>query len=273
MPFYGRPSKNCESCRERRIKASSNRAAHFYESNSFKCDRLQPVCSQCKRAGKSCGGYRDVPALLFRDESDKAARRSAMAKSRAGERRKAVVTDLSKKSNSPKSVSPAPWLTPPSSTEDGWSIVQNATLEIMNPAIPAVVSLSVDEQGLQFFFARFALKHKGVNNPQTPGIAGLPPFLRHIFDELPLRDAVVAVGLSALSNVKNDRTLRVAAREKYAVAIKYVRQAVENPDVADPDHTLKLIVMLTLYEASPTIVFNCSSFPPKCLCIPFELYY
>jgi hypothetical protein len=55
---------------------------------STQCDRIEPLCSQCKRAGKPCGGYRDVPSFMFRIEIDKAARQSAEAKAKSEARRR-----------------------------------------------------------------------------------------------------------------------------------------------------------------------------------------
>lgn len=72
--------------------------------------------------------------------------------------------------------------------------------------------------------------------------------LRTIPVEAPLQNAVIAVGLGALSNVTKDKSLSVIARAKYATAINVVRAAVENPKQANPAETFKIIVMLSLYE-------------------------
>ncbi|OJJ46501.1 hypothetical protein ASPZODRAFT_25599 [Penicilliopsis zonata CBS 506.65] len=51
MPNVGRPSRDCQSCRQRRIK----------------CDLLRPHCGQCLRKGRLCPGYRDeLLAMHFR---------------------------------------------------------------------------------------------------------------------------------------------------------------------------------------------------------------
>jgi hypothetical protein len=62
------------------------------------------------------------------------------------------------------------------------------------------------------------------------------------------RDAVISVGLAALSNVNNDKSLRILSREKHAMVIKAVREVVEDPAQANPDTTVSLIIMLSLYE-------------------------
>ncbi|CAK7210054.1 hypothetical protein SEUCBS140593_000698 [Sporothrix eucalyptigena] len=55
MVFCGKASLSCKNCRIRRIK----------------CNKLEPECSQCIRAGKKCPGYRDQLSLMFRDETVK----------------------------------------------------------------------------------------------------------------------------------------------------------------------------------------------------------
>lgn len=72
--------------------------------------------------------------------------------------------------------------------------------------------------------------------------------LRTIPVEAPLRNAVIAAGLGALSNVTKDRSLSTIARGKYTTAINVVRAAVENPGQVNPAETFKVIVMLSLYE-------------------------
>ncbi|KAJ5646009.1 hypothetical protein N7490_002381 [Penicillium lividum] len=208
MPFYGRPSANCESCRERRIK----------------CDRIQPVCSQCIRADKPCGGYRDIPNFLFRDETDKAARRSATAKSRAGEGRKVPVATLLKSDASKRCA------------KQYKAVLSQGKPNLMPiPTIPLAVPASVEDQGLS-------------RGNGGAFFSSNSPFLSTVSVELPFRDAVLSVGLAALSNVNRDPSLRLAAREKYAASLQNVRRAVENPLQARLNQTLKIILMIGLYE-------------------------
>ncbi|KAJ5758609.1 hypothetical protein N7520_005765 [Penicillium odoratum] len=219
MPFYGRPSANCESCRERRIK----------------CDRIQPVCSQCIRAGKPCGGYRDIPNFLFRDETDKAARRSATAKSRAGEGRKVPVATLLKSDASKRCA------------QQSKAVLSQAKPNPMPiPTISLAVSASLEDQGLRFFCTQFVTDAAAAM--EGPFFLSKLPFLNTVSVELPFRDAVLSVGLAALSNVTRDPSLRLAAREKYVASLQTVRRAVENPLQARPNQTLNIILMIGLYE-------------------------
>ncbi|KAJ5407795.1 hypothetical protein N7509_001678 [Penicillium cosmopolitanum] len=226
MPFYGRPSKNCESCRIRRIK----------------CDRIEPVCSQCKRAGKPCGGYRDIPALLFRDENDKTVQRSVVAKSKSEARRKLLDEFAEVNYDRPVHMSKSSRL---------GLIVRRDPEVFWISAIPAVMPSSLEDQGLKFFFNRFATSiQKATKNPislEMPELE-MSPLMATIPNELPLRDAVMAVGLAAMSNVTHDHSLLQAARVKYLAALNIVRAAVENPQRANPVLIFKLILMLSLFE-------------------------
>ncbi|KAJ5598710.1 Chondroitin AC/alginate lyase [Penicillium hordei] len=206
------------------------------------CDRLEPVCSQCRRAGKPCGGYRDVPFFMFRNENDKAARRSAEAKAKTEARRKledsaALESDIS---------------TPGSGADRSPSdalVCRSRGQLIPTPRIIAPLSIPLEDQGLRFFVNRFVTRianrtgrslHEGNLQPS--------PHLGTVALDQSSRDAVVSVGLAALSNVNNDRELRILSREKHAMVIKAVREVVENPAQANPDRTFHLIVMLSLYE-------------------------
>lgn len=60
MVNYGKPSKACALCRQRKIK----------------CDQIKPACTQCRRLRASCPGYRDELDLKFKDDSATAARKS-----------------------------------------------------------------------------------------------------------------------------------------------------------------------------------------------------
>lgn len=61
-------------------------------------------------------------------------------------------------------------------------------------------------------------------------------------------DAVSAVGLTALSNVKKDAGLMVLARQKYVGTLQNVGLALKSHTKADVQGTLKSIVMLALFE-------------------------
>ncbi|KAJ5569539.1 uncharacterized protein N7459_008969 [Penicillium hispanicum] len=239
MPFYGRPSKNCQSCRDRRIKVRVDGSPTRCESDTpaAQCDRLEPVCSQCRRAGKSCGGYRDVPAFLFRDENDKAARWSAVAKAKSEIRRLRADGSL---------VLPDSRSAKPHSTASRHVFQSRRPRVEFVPAVPTSVPASAEVRGLAFFFLRFVAAVSGTAELPTSEASG--PFLRNMSLEPSLRNALVAVGVAALSNVTRDKALLPVARERYLTAINFVREAVASPGEAGLGHIVKIIVMLSLYE-------------------------
>lgn len=113
--------------------------------------------------------------------------------------------------------------------------------------MPAVVPLSLEEQGLRFFFDRFVSAMSGLDGNAPSGLQ-TPPFLKAILMQSPLRDATISVGLAAMANVNQDRALSLAAREMYVAAINFVRRAVQNPERANANQTFHIIVMLSMYE-------------------------
>jgi hypothetical protein len=85
-----------------------------------------------------------------------------------------------------------------------------------------------------------------------------PSFFGPIILDQSSRDAVVSVGLAAMSNVKRDRELRILSQEKHSVVIKAVQQAVGAPTETNPHRMFHMIVMLSLYEV-------CSPAHDQCL--------
>lgn len=173
---------------------------------------------------------------MFRDENDQTARRSAIAKAKSAARQKPLndSTWSSEKTSS--------------SAEPSSSLVlgKRPPWVLFVPTIPVAISSSMEERGLKFFFNRFATAVSAFES--SPYDIKSPSFLNAISLEAPLLDAVVSVGLAALSNITKDRSLLLASREKHMGTINSVRLAVGNPEQASPDKTFKLIVMLSLYE-------------------------
>lgn len=183
-----------------------------------------------------------MPSFMFRDENDRAARRSAEAKAKTEARRRledraALESDIS---------------TPGSRADRSPSdalVYRSMDQLIPTPRITVPMSIPLDEQGLRFFVDRFVTRvaPKSDGSPHV-GFVQPSPHVGAVTLDQASRDAVVSVGLAALSNVNNDRALRIMSREKHAMVIKAVREVVENPTQANPDRTLHLIVMLSLYE-------------------------
>jgi hypothetical protein len=111
-----------------------------------------------------------------------------------------------------------------------------------------VVSLSpVEEQGLKFSINRFVTPKVARPDGSTHALQPSHYFRATNYDQS-ARDAVVSVGLAAMSNVNRDKALRTLSRENHATVISAVQKAVGNPSQANPDSTFHMIVMLSLYE-------------------------
>ena len=182
-----------------------------------------------------------MPSLMFRDENDKAARRSAEAKAKTEARRRlednaALEYDI-----------PTPGSQPDCSPSDAL-VCRSRSQSIGTPRITAPLSVPLEDQGLRFFVNRFVTRIATKDGSLHIGTVQPSPAVGAITLDQSSRDAVISVGLAALSNVNNDRALRILSREKHLAAIKAVREVVENPTQANPDRTLHLIVMLSLYE-------------------------
>ncbi|KAL4926810.1 Zn(II)2Cys6 transcription factor domain-containing protein [Aspergillus undulatus] len=212
MTFCCRPSPNCQRCRERRLK----------------CDRVKPACSQCKRAHKECSGYREESSLLFRDENERIIRRSKAAHERSQVKAHAIVRKQA----------------PNARLEVVKLSGTNAQPHALVWPMPGIY-LDVDAHGLQFFFRHFS------NKPWADGDSSggkSQDLLRDIDTNTSLRNAVVSVGLGALSNVNGDRKLLSLARQRYGATLRAVRNVVKDPSCGNVGTLMKMIVMLAIFE-------------------------
>ncbi|KAJ5805224.1 hypothetical protein N7474_011111 [Penicillium riverlandense] len=235
MDFVGNTGYNIDNVEVRVVQM----VATVNQVNRI-CDQLQPKCTQCKRGGKQCGGYRDVESLLFRDETAKTQRRSAATKPRRNK-----IASSSSSSSSPP--------TNPSASELVLQPLPNRVSAIQQlcsvlTSVPDSISVSPEELGLRFFFDTFVTTAFINANNRSARTSKNPVFLGGLPLDPSFRDSLVAVGLYAMANVKRDRALRTVAREKYISAIHYIRSVVMNPAQANTEQALKILVMLGLYE-------------------------
>ncbi|EED21837.1 conserved hypothetical protein [Talaromyces stipitatus ATCC 10500] len=92
MPNTGRPSRDCDSCRKRRIK----------------CDLKYPECSQCLRKKWKCPGYRKESDVLFRTETVLSFPDNQSRDRRRTQTRQAEREDFFKKQDEVRSLSKQP---------------------------------------------------------------------------------------------------------------------------------------------------------------------
>ncbi|KAN0079557.1 hypothetical protein V8E54_004771 [Elaphomyces granulatus] len=195
MVYCGKPSKGCGECRARKIK----------------CDQDRPTCSQCRRANRSCPGYRDQLSLMFRDESQ------------------AVVQKARAAASGRRGASPAHSSKP-----------QISCLPAMQP-----FTLAAQEKGTTFFLSTYGWM--GASNLIKRGFdysssSKLP------LSEKALLSCISSLGMAALSGIQNCRSLRLTATREYTSALKLTNTALRDSTEAKTDATLTAIVLLSLFE-------------------------
>jgi hypothetical protein len=69
MVYCGKPSKGCAPCRAKRTKVGRELYASVAQNLiSLQCDLKLPTCSQCKRTGRICTGYRHLGSIEFQSQ-------------------------------------------------------------------------------------------------------------------------------------------------------------------------------------------------------------
>lgn len=110
-----------------------------------------------------------------------------------------------------------------------------------------ILPQDVNAYGLQFFFQHFSSKPSGEGSFSRRSS-------QHMFHDLDtdpsFRNAVISIGLAALSNVKRDRALLSVARQQYGISLRSVRRGVEVPPCDNAGSLLKMISMLAIFEVS-----------------------
>ncbi|KAL2829392.1 hypothetical protein BJY01DRAFT_124711 [Aspergillus pseudoustus] len=213
MTFHGRPSQNCFRCRQRRIK----------------CDKARPACSQCKRAGKECSGYRDEKSVVFRNENERIIRRVEAAKGQALVKEQTPSTE------------------PETSSVSGHDFSGTNAQDLV-PVLARPMSITardIDDQGLLFFAYNFS------SAPLFDG-SFTKQYQKTLFEEVEfdasLRNSIISIGLAAVSNVNRDPALLSQARRRYGVTLKEVRQIIGNLSYPNVSRLLRMILMLAIFE-------------------------
>ncbi|KAI5460054.1 hypothetical protein BGZ63DRAFT_406001 [Mariannaea sp. PMI_226] len=244
MVYCGKASQGCQNCRTRRIK----------------CDKVKPECSQCMRVGKKCPGYRDQLSLMFRDESSKVIQKAHAqwgvgdasddaAQPQACASSTACSSEFSMSSTSSWATSPLAIashqtlpLTPPSSALSPSSLSRPPTTNGLPPT-PTALDPSLEERGLQFYLNRYLIGH-----PDEPKTSADLASIEWLWDPS-LQDIMTAIGLASLSNLRGDRNLMLAARQKYVQALQQTGKLIQTSVAPDFEVSMRGVIMLAMFEA------------------------
>ncbi|KAF2640389.1 hypothetical protein P280DRAFT_401158 [Massarina eburnea CBS 473.64] len=253
MPYTGKPSKGCGTCKSRRIK----------------CDEKRPICGNCIKSGRDCPGYRDEFDLMFRDEN------KAMAKKSRRNNRKTPARNVDDRSNDQcltfnstpnTSLQPSPSRTSRSATpqlavESSYRQLEIAThygvpndqnawntfLWNLQHDVPPTITLSPEFEAVPFFFRNF------VSLPQqADSMRGylelLLPLYNRSSPSSALHLATVAVSLAACGNYPGRGSLQPEAARIYGQALGKLNEDLQDPVAARSDESILATLLFSLYE-------------------------
>lgn len=182
----------------------------------------KPSCGQCLRAGAQCTGFRDLRSFGFRDQSAEVMRKARTSR--------------------PSSNRPA-------SANLSLSQQEMGSLSGKQPAHNPYLNIPVAfrDQAMQFFFHHYLLNESTLSC-DPPGCFTI------IYSQAPaygyLSNAVDAVGMASLANLRHAPHLRHAACEKYSLVLRKIRRALEDSEQVMSDQLLVAVMLLALYEVS-----------------------
>ena len=201
---------------------------------------MKPSCSQCKRAGRTCTGYRDPTDLRFRDESQglrikrQRQKESQKAASTTSSQCPAKAEDVSRSSKA---------LTIP---------LSQVSAHALPKTTPFLFDLgtSAEEQATCFFFKNYVFQdYKFQSRCDLQ-------YLLNIYssEEIgpALSESVVSLGMAGLSHFWRASSLMGQANAKYNSALQIVSSRLRNLEEAKTDQTLASVLLLGLYEVCPT---------------------
>lgn len=216
-----------------RASSPSHCARDADEARSpFQCDLCRPACGQCRRAGVSCSGYRDLSELRFVNERKPTENtrvvREVLALPHCPQEAEDVdaqqrLLDRSLPSHSPRQGEQS---VPPSMTVHASSLAVSAFIQhcICYPR-----ELGGNRQGLF--------------NPSI--------YAAHIYSPA-LLDVMAATG-SLVMGVKEDLEcvkFYSFSRSRYTSALQSVRASLPNAQSAKSDETLLAVMLLACYEVT-----------------------
>jgi hypothetical protein len=125
----------------------------------------------------------------------------------------------------------------------GTSPTSGSSHYVLVPQSPSINTLgpSLEEQAVNFYINRYIIGH-----PDEPRNADELADIPWIWSPL-LNDAMVAVGLAGLSNLRADRELMNIARHRYGKALRQTGQLLGS-NVAPSHEAMRLVVMLAIFE-------------------------
>ncbi|KAF1963629.1 hypothetical protein CC80DRAFT_397724 [Byssothecium circinans] len=243
MPYTGKPSKGCGTCKSRRIK----------------CDEKRPICGNCIKSGRECPGYRDEFDLMFRDENKAMEKKTRKNSGKSGKSQGTRSNTPTSTLTSPSRTSPA--TTPRSGIEPNSGQLepipqfetpfdQNAWLTFLwnlENSVPSSITLSPEFEAVPFFFRNF------VSLPQqADSMRGylelLVPLYNRASPSSALHLATIAVSLAACGSYPGRGSLQADAARTYGQALGKLNEDLQDPAAAKSDESILATLLFSLYE-------------------------
>ncbi|KXJ96376.1 hypothetical protein Micbo1qcDRAFT_199197 [Microdochium bolleyi] len=252
MPYTGKPSGACLTCRNRRIK----------------CDETRPSCLKCHNSNRTCLGYKDPSQVKFRDMTAMTIQRY---KSTAEE--SSTSSPDSHSHNDPdrlhRSVSPGKsdglqdsdtipnygvlaFATKSSRQDRGRKMIKaESTNERLWQYREATKLLppppvSVNQHAISYLFSAYL---GAANHYLDSGFSGvLETIVQKGKPPRYLSAAISATSIAAFSRRPNARPLAIRAEKVYSQALVEVNKALRQASAIQNDELLAAILILALYE-------------------------
>ena len=256
-------------CRSRRIKVSScHETRELNLTDILQCDEAKPHCMRCQKSKRVCPGYRDTFDLNLRDETKSIKRKASRARdpqngsfngddtSDEASNKSTMMLHAGSSLTSPQwvnysSISPANTRrslkhTPHSSISSISDLGSKIEEIDQSPSILQHLSTPIDQQAACFFLSNYVLI------PEEGTMRGYLDFLLPLLKR-PKPDpsfilAFSAVGLAALGNRPNSKSLLPKAESLYVRALKQINLALQNPTKSTDDSTLAAVLLLSVFE-------------------------
>ncbi|CAG8958281.1 hypothetical protein HYFRA_00000636 [Hymenoscyphus fraxineus] len=234
MVFCGKPSGGCHACRARKTRCD-------------KIDITEGGCTQCKRAKRTCPGYRIAGELMFRDESSNVVRKFKATEARhkkalAGRRH----FDVS--SSSIQSTLSSPRVSESDQEEKYQSDISVTSPQVLQQdqlSLSYSLAPNLEDRATSFFAFHYIMDPKGPSKPLMDRATDL--FQNQHLDES-LLASMRAVGLAAYSHTAHAPSLMNNAKYQYLRAIQFTNAAIRNPEDVKKDSTLMAIQILAIFE-------------------------
>ncbi len=217
MVYCGKPSGSCHACRERKTK----------------CDQVPEGCTQCKRAKRTCPGYRVPGDLIFRNESSSVVRKAKAKEEKLrarGAASKAVASRLVVRTKDSEG-----------EDEEALELVQREDTSL------SLLSLAptLEDMATNYFVANYVF---GMDGPSRGNLEYVPDVTRSGDVDDGLLYSMQAVGLAGFAHFNRAPSLMANARYLYLKAIQETNRALKDPVGVKKDGTLLSIMILGIFE-------------------------